>query len=120
VLANKIALDTTSVQLLKMLKARTGLTHQYTCRIAFCVSLNEPGAPDPMAYDEKGVEFNRYTLTGQYDDLYVAYLREWLSHRPDAGDYDTAQWFRAHINRGLSVLPRRVRSLADIGDLVAA
>jgi DNA sulfur modification protein DndE len=118
--AKKIQVDEACVQLLRTMRSRTGLTHQYLCRIAFCLSLTEPGAPDPDAYDEKGTEFNRYTLTGEYDDLFVAYLREWLSDQPNAESYDEADWFRAHINRGLQVLPRRVRVLADISDLVAA
>ena len=118
--AKKVQLDSACVQLLKTMKLRTGLTHQYTCRIAFCLSLTEPGLLDPEQYDEKGTEFNRYTLTGEYDDLFVAYLREWLAEQPHAEEHDEADWFRAHINRGLHVLPRRVRSLADIGDLVPA
>jgi DNA sulfur modification protein DndE len=120
VLANKIQLDTASQTLLRTMKTRTGLTHQYTCRVAFCLSLTEPGTVDPVSYDEKGPEFNRYTLTGEYDDLFIAYLREWMADHPDASEHDEADWFRAHINRGLSILPRRVRRLEDLGDLVAA
>ena len=119
-LGKKIQLDESSVQLLKTMKFRTGLTHQYTCRLAFCLSLNEPGEVDPSSYDERGVEFNRYTLTGELDQLLVAYLREWIAlHEPES-DYDEAAWFRAHINRGLALLPRRVRALSDIADLAAA
>jgi DNA sulfur modification protein DndE len=115
--AKKVQLDGASTQLLKTLRFRTGLTHQYLCRLAFCLSLVEPGAVDPRVYDEDGLEFNRYTLMGEWDALLVAYLKEWLLEQPNAQDHDEADWFRAHINRGLSVLPRRVRTLADVGDL---
>lgn len=118
--AKKIVLDEAAAQLLKTMKSRTGLTHQYTCRIAFCLSLAEPGDVHPDAYDEKGPEFNRYTLTGEYDDLFVAVLREWLCDRADAADHDESDWFRAHVNRGLTVLPRRVRRLEDVASLVTA
>ncbi|NLT05182.1 MAG: DNA sulfur modification protein DndE [Solirubrobacterales bacterium] len=118
-LAKKIQLDESSTQVLKTMKARTGLTHQYLCRLGFCLSLTEPGHPDPKSYDERGVEFNRYTLTGEWDRLFIAYLREWIALEEPANAKDEAAWFRAHINRGLALLQRRVRTLADITDLVA-
>jgi DNA sulfur modification protein DndE len=118
-LAKKIQLDDASTQILKTMKARTGLTHQYLCRLALCLSLHEPGHPDPSAYNEHGIEFNRYTLTGEWDRLFVAYVREWLALERDEPSPDEAAWFRAHINRGLTLLQRRVRSLADIAELVA-
>jgi DNA sulfur modification protein DndE len=120
VLGKKIQLDESSTQLLKTLRLRTGLTHQYLCRVAFCLSLAEPGEVDPHAYDEKGLEFNRYTLTGEWDALFVAYLREWIALTAVGAETDEAAWARAHINRGLSIMPRRVRGLADIPGLVPA
>lgn len=119
-LGKKIQLDEASTQLLKTLKFRTGLTHQYSCRLAFCLSLSESGEVDPAAYNEKGLEFNRYTLTGEWDQLVVAYLKEWLAVAGDrANDHDADAWFRAHINRGLSLLVRRVKTLPDIAVLAA-
>ncbi len=117
-LAKKIQLDEGSTQILKTMKARTGLTHQYLCRLAFCLSLSEPGHPDPASYNERGVEFNRYTLTGEWDRLFVAYLREWLAAEDPAAADDPDLWFRAHVNRGLALLQRRVRSLVDVTELV--
>lgn len=119
-LGKKIQLDEASTQLLKTLKLRTGLTHQYLCRIALCMSLAEPGLVDPAAYDEKGLEFNRYTLTGEWDAIFVAFLREWAVANDSAQAYTDADWARAHINRGLVILPRRVRSLSDVAALVPA
>lgn len=119
-LGKKIQLDEASTQLLKTFKSRTGLTHQYTCRMAFCLSLAEAGAVDPAEYDEHGLEFNRYTLTGEWDRVFVAYLREWMAHAEPDGDWSEADWFRAHVNRGLTLLVRRVRTLPDIAQLVPA
>ena len=117
-LGKKIQLDEASTQLLKTLRFRTGLTHQYLCRIAFCLSLAELGTVDPSAYDEKGLEFNRYTLTGEWDTLFVAYLKEWMAEHAADTSHGELDWARAHINRGLSLLPRRVRTLADVARLV--
>lgn len=116
--ASKLNLDEASTQLLKTLKFRTGLTHQYLCRLAFCLSLTELEDLRPSAYNEKGLEFNRYTMTGEYDAAFIACLKEWLVGRPDAGEYAEAAWFRAHINRGLSLLPKRVKTLADVARLI--
>jgi DNA sulfur modification protein DndE len=117
-LGKKIQLDEASTQLLKTLKFRTGLTHQYLCRMAFCVSLDEAGEVDPAAYDEQGLEFNRYTLTGEWDTIFVAFLHEWMASNDPDGTYDETAWARAHINRGLAILPRRVRLLSDVAALV--
>lgn len=117
-LGRKIQLDEASNQILRTMKGRTGLTHQYLCRLGFCLSLAEPGHPDPGSYDEHGVEFNRYTLTGEWDRLFVAYLREWMVREELGEEEDEAAWFRAHINRGLTLLQRRVRSLPDVAELV--
>jgi DNA sulfur modification protein DndE len=118
VLAKKIQLDESSTQVLKTMKGRTGLTHQYLCRLGFCLSLAETGHPDPKSYNEQGLEFNRYTLTGEWDRLFVAYLREWIEREAPSDAKDESAWFRAHINRGLTLLQRRVRTLADVTDLV--
>lgn len=117
-LAKKIQLDESSTQVLKTMKSRTGLTRQYLCRLAFCLSISEPGHPDPGSYDERGLEFNRYTLTGEWDRLFVAYLREWLELEQPTAEAEESAWFRAHINRGLTVLQRRVKTLADVAALV--
>jgi DNA sulfur modification protein DndE len=118
VLSKKIQLDEASTQILKTMKARTGLTHQYLCRLAFCLSLSEPGHPDPTSYNERGIEFNRYTLTGEWDRLFVAYVREWLALEEPSSPIEEGAWLRAHINRGLSIVQRRVRTLADVTDLL--
>jgi DNA sulfur modification protein DndE len=118
-LGPKFSLDEASTQLLKTLKARTGLTHQYLCRLAFCLSVADASPLDPALYGTGGIEFNRYTLTGEWDRLFVAYLREWLQTEPRADEFGEHEWFQAHVNRGLGVLARRLRTLADIPDMVA-
>src|ERR1700710_3244055 len=101
VLGKKIQLDEASTQVLKTMKSRTALTHQYLCRLGFCLSLNEPGHPDPGSYDEQGIEFNRYTLTGEWDRLFVAYLRGGLGPGEARGEQEGSARVRAHVKRGL-------------------
>lgn len=103
---------------LRILKARTGLTPNLLCRLGFCLSLNDPMPPDPAQYPEDSPrEINRYTLTGQWDGLFVALLKE-RSSRDGFGDQDLEDQFRAHVNRGVLLLYRQVRELSDLVRLI--
>src|SRR6185503_3378092 len=75
---NKIRLTNDASERLKQMKGRTGLTHNILARIGFCLSLNEPAIPNPDQYPEEDREFNRYTLLGEWDDIYVALLKQRL------------------------------------------
>jgi DNA sulfur modification protein DndE len=105
---------------LSMLKARTGLTPNILCRIGFCLSLNDPTSPDPDEYpDDTEKEINRHTLTGQWDPLFVALIKERCYRDGQALDDDgLADHFRAHVNRGVLLLYKRVRSLNDLAQLM--
>jgi DNA sulfur modification protein DndE len=86
------------------------------CRLGFCLSLTEPQIPDPASYDEDGLEFNRSTLLGEWDELVDALLRQRLAE--DGLDLvaDYLPQLRAHMNRGAEIVCNRLR---DIGDVVA-
>ena len=73
---NKIKLCLEASNRLRNLKGRTGLTPNILCRIGFCLSLRENGLPNADVYPEDGQEFNRYTLTGEWDSLFVALLKQ--------------------------------------------
>jgi DNA sulfur modification protein DndE len=68
---NRIYVGEEVDQRLRNLKARTGLTPNLLCRLGYCLSLAHPNAPDPQLYADGQVrEFNRYTLTGQWDTFF--------------------------------------------------
>lgn len=104
---------------LRVLKMRTGLTPNLLCRMGFCLSLSETGIPDVQLYsDTQAREFNRYTLTGQYDLFFFSLLRERLSE--DGLDIEASlePQFKAHLSRGVGLLYQRVRSLEDVASAV--
>lgn len=104
---------------LRNLKARTGLTPNLLCRLGFCLSLAEPGIPDPQLYADGQVrEFNRYTLTGQWDQFFFALLRERLVHDGLDPSADVEIQFKAHLSRGVLLLYQRLRKLEDLSTLV--
>jgi DNA sulfur modification protein DndE len=106
-------------QRLMQLKARTGLNPNLLCRLGFCLSLNDPSVPDPSAYPpDSEREINRYTLTGEWDDYFIALLRERCAYDKLDLDADLEDQFRAHINRGVLMLALRVKHLGDIARLV--
>lgn len=101
---------------LRVLKSRTGITPNILCRLAVCLSLEEPHVPNTDKYPEDSDrEINRYTLLGEYDALFVALLRQRVA-RDDMSKVDLDKLFRAHIHRGISLLAARLRHIGDLGD----
>lgn len=105
---------------LSYLKSRTGLTPNILCRIGFCLSLNDPTIPNPDDYPaDSDREIDRHTLTGQWDNLFVALIRERCKKdKLELSDEELAAQFRAHINRGVLLLSKRIRSLNDLASLM--
>ncbi len=116
---NRIRVSEEVDQYLRNLKAKTGLTPNLLCRIGFCLSLREPTIPKIEDYPEGGArEFNRYTLLGQWDNLFVALLKErcFQDGLPIPGCLEDQ--FLAHLNRGVVLLFQRVKHLGDLNHLV--
>ena len=104
---------------LRVLKMRTGLTPNLICRMGFCLSLSEPGIPDVQLYsDTQAREFNRYTLTGQYDLFFFALLRERLSEDGLDAEAFMEPQFKAHLSRGVGLLYQRVKNMEDLAAVV--
>ena len=116
--AKRFKLSTAATERLRFVKGRTGFkTDNIIPRIGFGLSLAEKNPPNPKDYDQDGKEFNRYTLLGEWDDIYVALLRENLkNHKIDI--IDEFDYFRAHLNRGVIIASRLIKSLPDIAKLV--
>ncbi len=105
---------------LSLLKRRTGLTPNILCRIGFCLSLNDPTIPKPDDYlPPSEREIDRHTLTGPWDLLFVALIKERCYHDGlPLTDEELAAQFRAHINRGVLLLHKQIRSLNDLALLM--
>ena len=114
----KIFLSAENTQKVRTLKGRTGLTPNILCRFALALSLRDPGVPDPAAFPNDGMEFNRYTLLGVHEVLILSLLRQRCLQDGMDPDEESPEQLRAHINRGVSILYPRLRSLSDIGEMV--
>ena len=93
------------------------MTPNILCRLGFCLSINESSTPNPDSYTEDGQEFNRYTLLGEWDDFYIALLKQKM-HRDGVALDQIEDQFRAHVNRGVISLSKLVKSVPDIARLV--
>ena len=113
----KLRLTKDSSNRLRHLAGKTGLTPNLLCRLGFCLSLNEASVPNPVDYPEEDREFNRYTLLGEYDALFVALLRQ-RCHQQKMDASELSDYFRAHVNRGVTLLQRRMKGLPDLLGLV--
>ena len=113
----KLRLSKEASNRLRFVAGRTGLTPNLLCRIGFCLSLAEPSLPNPGDYPEEEREFNRYTLLGEYDALFVALLKERC--RRDGVDFSQLpDYFRAHMNRGVILLQACVKGVSDVAALL--
>lgn len=113
----KLRLTTETSKRVSFVAGKTGLTPNLLCRLGFCLSLAEPTLPNPEDYPEEDREFNRYTLLGEYDVLFIALLEE-RCRRDGIVLEKLPDYFRAHVNRGITLLQQRVRGIADIAELL--
>jgi len=117
-LGNKFKISRSATNKLIYLKSRTGLTPNILCRIGFCLSLAEVEIPDPTLYSEDGMEFNRYTLLGDYEPFFLSLLRERLVNDGFNPKEDLPVYFLGHMNRGAMLMSKRIRSLTGILELL--
>ena len=103
---------------MRTLKGRTGLTPNITARMGLALSLEEPGKPDPQSYAVDGMEFNSYTLLGSFSTLIEALLRQRQALDGDEASGQFGDLLRAHVNRGVSLLYPRLKTIEDVMDLL--
>lgn len=115
---NRLRFSEEASKNLSYLKARTGLTPNILARIGFCLSVNDPLPPDPTDYvADSDREIDRHTLTGPWDSLFVAMIRE-RCEQDGIPQKEAFDHFRAHMNRGVLLLFKRIRSLNDLALLL--
>ena len=107
---------------MRALKGKTGITPNILARLGFCLSLEEPGVPaNPFESEKAGREIKRITLLGQHDLVYICLLRSWLATNAAGKPVSQKEFddlFVAHMNRGFELISGRMRSLADLQNLI--
>lgn len=88
---------------LKQLQASTQLTPNILARLAVALSLRDPNPVSTELSDQNGLEFNRNTLTGQYDEIFKALMAQHMGRSITDSEY-FPQLFNAHLERGVRYL----------------
>jgi DNA sulfur modification protein DndE len=100
------------------LGGRTGLPRNALCRIGLCLSLKEPNMPT-VEMDSKGQEFNRFLLTGDHDEFYLALLKMRLINDSVDPDDQVYENFKKHLERGVELLYNKVKNFEDLSNLIS-
>jgi DNA sulfur modification protein DndE len=104
---------------LRGLQQRTQVTPNFLCRVGLAVSLDDENPVDIALYaDGNAREFQMSTLLGQYQELFVALLRERMAADGLLDTADANEYLRAHISRGVIQLSNQVRSIEDLVQFV--
>lgn len=117
---NRIRISKEATNKLRMLKARTGVTPNLLCRMALCYSLNNERISNLVPSDEEGQEFNRFTLTGEYDSYFVALVKERCIQDGLDPEKEFINQFKRHLNHGIMVISVRIKDLPDMINLLEA
>jgi DNA sulfur modification protein DndE len=109
-LPNRVHISKRATELLKQVKAKTGVTPNILCRIALTLSLEENHKANPKGTDLNGSEFNLPTLLGDASPLYEALIRQ--SHGI-LTSREAQLILAAHIDNGVDKL-KRAKSVSDL------
>lgn len=115
----RIYLGEQATSKLRGLQQRTQVTPNLLCRVGLAVSLDDENPVDAALYADGNVrEFQMSTLLGQYQELFVALLRERLAADGSLETSDLNELLRAHISRGVIRLSTQVKSVEDVVQFV--
>lgn len=109
-LPNRLHISKRASELLKQIKAKTGVTPNILCRMALTISLEEKHKANPKGTDLNGLEFNVSTLLGDASTLYEALIRQ--SHG-NLTPKEAQLILAAHIDNGVDKL-KRAKSVSDL------
>jgi DNA sulfur modification protein DndE len=100
----KLKLSEKTSKHLEYLSRRLGLRRNIVCRLAIGRSLAEKESVLSISpKDSNGYEFNRYTLTGEYDNIFKALVVQHEKRKLHDTEY-FAKYLRNHIERGINLL----------------
>jgi DNA sulfur modification protein DndE len=88
---------------LKQLQSATNLTPNILARLAVSLSIKETTSLSKMTPDSNGLEFNRHTLTGEFDSIYKALIAQ-KENREITDEEYFPTLFNLHLERGIRLL----------------
>jgi DNA sulfur modification protein DndE len=103
---------------LSALKSKTGLTPNLLCRIALCYSLENEKVSNLIPPDENGQEFNRHTLFGDDDILFISLVKQRCINDGLDPNKDFMRVLKLHLNSGIIAIHSRIKEVSDFINLL--
>lgn len=101
---NKLKISEEATKQLKFLSNKLDLRRNIICRIAVAESLNNKNKISKFEpKDSQGLEFNRYTLTGDQDLIFKSLIIQHEKKKINEDEFFSI-YFRKHIERGVNSL----------------
>jgi len=115
----RIYLGEQAASKLRGLQQRAQVTPNLLCRVGLSISLEDENPVDIALYaDGNAREFQMATLLGQYQELFLALLRERMAADGLAESGNPNDYLRAHISRGIVQLSNHVKKIEDLVQFV--
>jgi len=116
---SRLWLSSDSSKQLQFLSQRLNLRRNIICRLAIGRSLRDPeSVKSTSPKDNDGFEFNRYTLTGDFDNVYKAMIVQHEGRRMYNKVYFST-FLRNHIERGIYMLYKEYQRINSPVDFFA-
>lgn len=101
---SKLKISKGTSKRLDYLSNKLGLRRNIVCRLAIGRSLAEKeSVRNIKPTDSSGYEFNRYTLTGEYDEIFKALIIQHENKKLSDDEY-FSKYLRNHLERGINLL----------------
>jgi len=114
---SRVIVSSYTTKNLGIMRVRTGLTPNILLRFAFCMSIKDPGIPNPDEYNQDGSVLTSTVIFGEHEPIYLALMLNRLKQdKLDPEEY-LQRMTRAHLNRGIISLSPRINDLADFYEL---
>lgn len=108
---NKLKISEEASKQLKFLSHKLDLRRNIICRIAVAESLNNKKSIKSFEpKDSQGLEFNRYTLTGDQDLIFKSLIIQHEGNKINEDEFFSV-YFRKHIERGLINLHKQYQKI---------
>src|SRR6266851_1477238 len=97
----------------RTLHKKVNLPFNLLCRLAWSKSLTIEEPVDVSHLEITGKEFNRYSVTGEYDDLIKALTTEHAGIKLSDEEF-FGSYFKAHVDRGILLLQNELLETESI------
>ena len=95
----------------------TSLNPYTLVKHAIAWSLKEQGKVTSFSSDNEGLELNRQTITGEYDDYFKVLIEQAEGRHLSTEEY-FPKYIKAHIDRGAIILESRYKHAGDLDKYV--